>query len=304
MKLIIYPDVDLWNFVMADLYPRSDVRLFPLNRYCNFAQKVVRKVTPFTTLPAWTVLNKRLRKALRGLKPGDSVILCEYTDPVLVSVISRTVPVGVSKYCWLWGQKGADNDSFNNSLRYLQHHQFCCMTYNESDAAIYPLRLWHQFFCIHRYHHILDQSKPILWDFFFIGYAKDREPEIQAMQNLLSAYSSHFTIVRSITDYVPYAKYMEQASQSRCIVEVLRSGDTSCTLRPLEALSLRKKLISNNPNLRNYSFYHPQNIFIFGVDDVARLPEFINSPFLELSTDVVEEYDIARWIDNFSNPLS
>lgn len=302
MTLIIYPDVDLWNFVMADLYPRADVRLFPLRRHTGYIQRVIRKFSPIANVPASLVFGVKLRKAIRSLDSGDSIVLCEYTEPTLISAIDHLLNPCVNRYCWLWNHHGED-PVFVRDYSHMQHHGFQCITYDEPDAHHYHLQWYHQFFCVHRYRHGGLHLQPVVRDFFFVGYIKDRESEIQAMQLLLSAYSSSFTIVHNLQEYIPYSQYMEQASQSRCIVDVMQSGDTSCTLRPLEALALRKKLITNNSCIRNYSFYHPQNIFIFGVDDIIKLPEFIQTPFVDLSPDVVDEYDVSRWLENFSEPL-
>lgn len=298
MTLFIYPDVDVWNFVIADLHPRPDVRLFPLNRYCNIAQRAVRKLSPVKNLPPLFLLGEELRHALKLLKETDSVVLCEYTEPILLSAIHRLLRPEVSRFCWLWNRKG-EKTSFENNRAWLQHYGFQTKTYDEGDALRFNLQWHHQFFCLNRYLHGGLQTQTPSYDFFFIGYAKNREPEIHAMQLLLSAFSSSFTIVHNLREYIPYSQYMERASKARCIVDIIHSGEPSCTLRPLEALSLHKKLITNNPNIRNYSFYHPQNIFIFGIDDVTCLPDFVKSPFVELPEHVVAEYDVSCWIDAF-----
>lgn len=301
MILIIYPDVDIWNFVITDLYPRSDVQLFPLRRNTNVFQRIIRRVSPVSSVPASFVLGHQLCMALSNLKAGDRVILCEYTDPILVSSIDQLVPREVARYCWLWNHKGTDHPQFTHHLNYMHQHSFQCMTYDESDAAHFQLG-WHpQFFCVRRYLHGGMHALPPKQDFFFIGYVKERDAEIQAMQLLLSAFNTSFTVVHNNREYIPYAKYMEQASQSRCIVDIVKTGEHSCTLRPLEALALHKKLITNNPNVRNYAFYHPQNVFVFGVDDVASLPQFMQNPFVELPTEVVESFDVSHWVDSFSN---
>lgn len=299
MILIIYPDVDIWNFVITDLYPRSDVQLFPLRRNTNVLQRIIRRLSPLNSVPASVVLGHQLRMALSKLKAGDRVILCEYTDPILVSAIDRSVHHEVARYCWLWNHKGLDCATFVRNLEYMRQRRFQCMTYDESDAEHYQLG-WHpQFFCVRRYLHGGLQALPPKWDFFFVGYVKQRGSEIQAMQLLLSAFNTSFTVVHNNSEYIPYANYMEQASQSRCIVDIVKTGECSCTLRPLEALALHKKLITNNPSVRNYTFYHPQNIFIFGVDDVTTLPRFIQTPFVELSAEIVDGFDVTHWVNLF-----
>ena len=64
-------------------------------------------------------------------------------------------------------------------------------------------------------------------------------------------------------------------------------------------MAIHRKLLTNNPAVRNYSFFRPQNIFILGEDDISRLPEFLHSPFEPLPSDVVDSYDVNSWVDIF-----
>lgn len=298
MKLIIYPDVDIWEFVLSGLKGRSDVVLYPLNRNSRFIQKAIRKYSNSSHLPSFFVLGGAIRKAISKLKTGDSLVLAEYTDLSLVYAIAGIIPEGVSRYVWLWNHKG-DNRKFKKSLSVIAKNRFQVITYDESDTERYGLRLNTQFFNIKPYYKISPKKSDFSFDFLFVGYAKNRLEEIDAVRSLLSSYSCNFITVRRKSEYIPYSKYMEMAMQSRCIVEIVRKGDLACTLRPLEAIAVRRKLFTNNPAVRGYSFYNPQNIFILGEDDISKLSDFLHSPYMPLPDDVVESYDVNSWIDIF-----
>ena len=298
MKLIIYPDVDIWSFVLSGLIGRSDVLLFPLNRYSNIVQKVIRKYGNDFPIPVRFVLNADLRHAILGLKSGDAVVIAEYTSSALVNAIAKIIPSGVSRYVWLWNHKGNDT-SFNNNLLSIKKNNYQIITYDEQDAVQFGFA-WHtQFFNIKPYQKAAFCDYPISFDFFFVGYAKNREKEIEMFHSLLSSFSTNFVTVHCSSDYIPYIKYMEMALESRCIVEIVHTGDPSCTLRPLEAMAIHRKLITNNPSVRKYSFYRPQNIFILGEDEMSRLPKFLHSPYETLPSDIVESYDVNNWVELF-----
>lgn len=299
MKLIVYPDVDIWKFVLSGLKQRSDVMLFSLNQHSNIIQKVSRKYGSTFPLPIPFVLGSSLHNAINRLISGDAVIIADYTDPALILAISRIIPEGVSRYIWLWNHKG-NNKVFANNLPAIQKKQFQVVTYDELDAEKYGFR-WHtQFFNIKPYQQVSTfQDHTYLYDFFFVGYAKNRVVEIEGIKALISSYTCNFITVHKTSEYIPYARYMEMALSSRCIVEIVHTGDSSCTLRPLEAMAISRKLLTNNPAVRRYSFYHPQNIFIFGEDDNADLFDFLHSPFKSLPSDVVDSYDVNSWIDFF-----
>ena len=299
MKLIIYPDVDIWEFVLSGLKSRSDILLFSLNQHSNIFQKAVRKYGSSLPLPFYFVIGSHLLKAIKQLIPGDTIIIAEYTDPALISAIYRIVPQGVSLYVWLWNHKG-NSKHFANDLQAIHKHHFQVITYDELDAERYGLK-WHtQFFNIKPYQQTAFlNNNTILNDFFFIGYAKNRVEEIERIQTLLSSYACKFVTVHTTTNYIPYSRYIEMALQSRCIVEIVHTGDPSCTLRPLEAIAIRRKLLTNNPAVRKYSFYRPQNIFIIGQDDFSYLSDFLYSPFEPLPSDIVDSYDVNSWVDIF-----
>ena len=299
MKLIIYPDVDIWEFVLSGLKSRTDVLLFPLNRHSNIFQKAARKYGSSIPLPINFVLGSHLKNSIKLLLPGDTVIIAEYTEPALISTVSRIVPEGVSRFIWLWNHKG-NNMVFTKNLHVIQKHNFKVITYDELDAEQYGFR-WHtQFFNVRPFQQaISSQSYTCLYDFFFVGYAKNRVEEIVKIHSMLSSYVCKFLTVQTASDYIPYSKYMEMAMQSRCIVEIVHIGDPSCTLRPLEAMSIRRKLLTNNPAVRNYSFYRSQNIFILGQDNLNNLPDFLHSPFELLPSDIVDSYDVNSWVEIF-----
>ena len=298
MKLIIYPEVDIWEFVLSGLRLRSDILLFPLNRHSNIIQKVSRKYGNSIPLPIHFVLGSYLQNTIKELKHGDAVILAEYTDSALLSAISRITPLYVSRYIWLWNHKG-NNKIFSNNLHAIKKHHFQVITYDELDAEKYGFR-WHsQFFNIVPYQQAVTSQDTYLYDFLFVGYEKNRVEEIEVIHSMLSSYTCKFVIVHTASDYIPYTKYMEMALRSRCLVEIVHTGDPSCTLRPLEAIAIRRKLLTNNPAVRNYSFYRTQNIFILGQDDMAELPVFLHSPFEPLPSDIVNSYDVNCWVDIF-----
>lgn len=299
MKLIIYPDVDIWEFVLSGLKSRTDVILFPLNRHSNIFQKAARKYGSTIPLPIHFVLGSNSQNTIKHLVPGDVVIIAEYTDSALISAVSRIVPEGVSRYIWLWNHKG-NNKKFANNLQTIHKHRFQVITYDELDADRYNFK-WHtQFFNIKPYLHLTSiQNNTFLYDFFFVGYAKNRVKEVERIYSMLSSYACKFITVRTSSDYIPYSKYMEMAKQSRCIVEIVHTGDSSCTLRPLEAMSISRKLLTNNPAVCNYTFYRPQNIFILGQDNLNNLSDFLHSPFESLSSDIVDSYDVNSWVEIF-----
>ena len=99
--------------------------------------------------------------------------------------------------------------------------------------------------------------------------------------------------------YMPYSVVQERVRTSRAILELISDGQTGLTQRSFEALFLRKKLITNSPEIKSYDFYHPQNIFILGERSLEELPDFLHSPFHSIATEIVQQYTLTGWLQHF-----
>ncbi len=72
---------------------------------------------------------------------------------------------------------------------------------------------------------------------------------------------------------ISYARELQLAYNTNCIVEVVRKGQSGITLRTCEAVSFGKKLVTNK-NLKNMPFYDPRYMKIIGFEEELDL-EFI-----------------------------
>lgn len=98
---------------------------------------------------------------------------------------------------------------------------------------------------------------------------------------------------------LPESEYYKICSQSKAILELVEPGEEWLTLRPFQALNNKIKLVTNNPKIKNYSFYSSDNIFILGLDDIGGLIRFLNSPFHVMEQDGIERYSAHEWVNRF-----
>lgn len=298
MYIIIHPDVDVWNFVLQGLAHRSDVLSFPLNRQCNKFQQAVRKFIHAPHLPISWLIGSSLRSQLKQLDESDTLVVCDYTTTNLLDAIKRLTPQLRYRNLWLWNKVDADGYSVPY-LQLIKDSGYNIATFSSQDASRFNLVYHPQFFCIHWASSNFHYSNSLIWDFFFVGQQKNRGEEIFQIEQALHAYKCLFKVVRNTSDFVSYRDYCRLAIQSRCIIEIVPHDNPFCTLRPFEAIALGRKLLTNNTGIRKESFYHPQNIFIFGEDDISILPIFLYSPVHDLSHEIVNNHDINSWIDSF-----
>jgi hypothetical protein len=148
-------------------------------------------------------------------------------------------------------------------------------------------------------------------DALFVGADKGRSEYLAALEQQMVAAGLRplFRIVgapiriprgrREVGRRLPYIEILGLIARSRAIVDIAQHGQVGISLRPLEALFFSKKLITSNKAIRGLDFYHPQNVFILGEDDIGLLPQFVNSPLAPIDESTINRYDFESWLSRF-----
>lgn len=155
---------------------------------------------------------------------------------------------------------------------------------------------------------------------FFIGKDKDRLARILAIKKQLDTLQITSQIcvlpdnrhkvysqeekVCLLSHEVPYDKVIEKDRRSKAILDIVQDNQRGLTWRTVEALLLRKKLITTFKDVKKYDFYCKENVFIWGEDDIRALKTFIDSPYKVIDKDIVEQYTFAGWLKNLKQHLS
>lgn len=95
---------------------------------------------------------------------------------------------------------------------------------------------------------------------------------------------------------IPYEAILEGDLRSKAILDIVQEGQTGLTWRPIEALLLERKLITNFVGIKEYDFYSKENIFILGEDDMSLLVHFLNSPYSKVSEKVKQRYTFSGMV--------
>ena len=83
------------------------------------------------------------------------------------------------------------------------------------------------------------------------------------------------------------------------MLEILKEGQTGATLRLMEALFFKKKIITTNKSVKDEPFYSPQNVFIVGERSISELETFIKSDYDASVDKYIDIYDVSSWMNNF-----
>ena len=138
-------------------------------------------------------------------------------------------------------------------------------------------------------------------DIVFVGKAKERSDLILNIEKSCKkkGIKTDFTIIENEKDYIAYSDYIHRVSNAKCILDITNKGQLGLTLRFMEALFFKKKIITNNKYVRNYDFYNNQNIFIIEDGNIDGIENFVHSNKQEIAKEQIEYYDLEKWIKRF-----
>ena len=207
------------------------------------------------------------REWQKKLSKVDSIILYNMSEllPALPEYLNKLNPnAKIVVYYW---------NSVKCSIKPSRIKGKCeVWSFDPEDCKKYGMKFNHQYY----FKSLLSgQENPVVNDIYFCGRDAGRG---ELLMNLYHVFhdlglSVCYQIVNphyiGIPDELksPYRSYQEireYVSQSRCLLEILKEGQTGATLRLMEALFFKKKIITTNASVKEEPFYSPQNIFIIG----------------------------------------
>ena len=178
-------------------------------------------------------------------------------------------------------------------------------SFDIEDCKKYSLHYNNQFY----FDNIKLKQSESKYDAFFLGNNKGRRQYLDYIKSILTHNKlvSRFYIVPDkneshVEQAVPisYEEYLHKyVSSTKGLIDMQPKGQSGLTLRPLESIFFKKKLITNDRNIKNYDFYNPSNIFILEVDDHNSLVDFMNKNYEEINTEIIRKYDVTCWLKNF-----
>ena len=91
-------------------------------------------------------------------------------------------------------------------------------------------------------------------------------------------------------------------AQTDILLDFPRANQNGLTMRTLEALGAKKKLITTNPNIVNYEFYRKENIFLFDGRPIDFNESFFANPqYLPVEKKKVENYTLHHFVQVLLN---
>lgn len=90
---------------------------------------------------------------------------------------------------------------------------------------------------------------------------------------------------------------LSKYAQSIAQIDLHDPLQTGLTMRTIETLGAKRKLITTNKDVVNYDFYRKENILVVEKDNPIVTDEFINRPWAEIPDDIYKKYSISSWLN-------
>lgn len=83
--------------------------------------------------------------------------------------------------------------------------------------------------------------------------------------------------------------------ESKCILDAPQAGQTGLTIRTIECLGAKRKLITTNKHIKKYDFYDERNIYVYdGIIDKDSV--FFKQNYVDIPIEIYEKYSLESWL--------
>ena len=306
MLYIIYRNTDLIDYILKGIYNRTDIRFVPINELrFHFLQRIIYFVDRNFSVN----INPKVRFSktnltlFKEIMKDDTILLFDFDLLIDIKFIKEHVKTN-NINLWLWNTLG---DGAKSYLEVLSRHNIGVFTFDPKDSKLYNIQLLNQVYNI--------ESRPFTEceiDFFFIGKDKGRAAELNNLVIQLREYgysvkfvvfnkkaNSQFSQIEHLNKHISYAEILNLIQKSNCIVDITKEQQEGITLRVLESVSHKKKLISNNREIENTDLYNENNVLFLPILTFGSLVAFLEKEYMPISSDILKKYHIDSWIRFF-----
>ena len=189
-------------------------------------------------------------------------------------------------------------------------------SFDKEDCQKYALSYNNQFIDYKRIKPTNEINNKYKYDACFIGLDKGRLKVLEDIKKKLDMLGKNTLLYLVDSKYyvkddrynssktfdykspVSYSEVINYEYHSDIIIDVVQKGQKGISLRPIESMYLKKKVISNNREIMEQDFYNKDNYFIWGEDDPKELEDFLNNSYKEQPNEIMKKYTFEGWFKN------
>jgi hypothetical protein len=214
-------------------------------------------------------------------------------------------------------------DSLKNFpyIKTLNHFFDQCYSFDKEDVKENEYLKFLPLFYSKRYEEMAHSSNEFTYDFCFVGTAhpqkykfinmmREQLKEIYPKQFIYYFFPSRLVFVyrKLFNREFRKARYNEfhfealsgkmmddVYKKSKCVLDSAQKNQIGLTIRSIEALGAKKKLITTNKDIVNYDFYHEENIYVYeGSFDFDSV--FFTKKYVNVDKEIYEKYSLRNWL--------
>jgi hypothetical protein len=263
------------------------------NAEISFAAKILRRLTlsvGFFRRKFW------YGKWFNQLGGYDTIFLFAINDiKDVVNDVEKFTNSGQRKIIYFWDPVFRISECLE--------YPFEKWSFDAQDCSQYNLRYNSTFYFKQI---ISDLQSTVKLDYnrvYFIGLDKGRRKlisEIQETLKLMDIHTHFIVFDDNVKERISFEENLKNISASNAILDLSQQNQSGLTVRVMESIFLAKKLITNNSLIREQAFYHPDNIFVIGNDDMSELKKFLLKPYCEQHVESFQDFfDFDNWMRRF-----
>ena len=92
------------------------------------------------------------------------------------------------------------------------------------------------------------------------------------------------------------SEILELYKHSNVILDINHPGQKGLTMRSFESLGAGKKMITTNAEIKKYSFYNPENIYVIDRNDIRLEKHFFEKGYSEINPDLYQRASMEGWL--------
>jgi hypothetical protein len=97
--------------------------------------------------------------------------------------------------------------------------------------------------------------------------------------------------------YTPFKEHdlINLISNSKIVLDAPQKGQIGLTIRAIEALGAKRKLITTNADIKNYDFYKSENVYVYDGEFDFENP-FFKHDYKEIDAKIYNSYSLNSWL--------
>jgi hypothetical protein len=97
---------------------------------------------------------------------------------------------------------------------------------------------------------------------------------------------------------LPFEHVSKIVAASKCVLDLPHPDQNGLTMRAIEAIGMRRKLVTTGSDIVNYDFYDRRNVLSIQELNAAEIASFVEGDSISVPDDVLRKYSLDKWLED------